>query len=879
MSQREVPRDRLDLKDDPRLLSRPIIAEPLYRCATSVTVLGFVPHAEIDIEVAGIIVVTVQVDYPMPNGAFIKLPNPLGEGQPVRARQRTSSGQSIWSAPVIVRDHTQDYPAGPPRPQINPPPVYQCGSRTGVSNLLIGGNVWITADGSEVGRVNGCQEQQGVDVNPDYGLNQKVRAWFELCRDPSPPSEEHITQALPSPLPTPGFDPVYEGGEQVKITNIVNGARVTLYRNGVNQGTWRCWGYALLLGLSPRYSAGETLEASQLMCPSNPASLTGGTTVKPCSNLPAPLLGPIQIGDDRITLVEFVPDAVIKVYINGAKVGEGGGPVLQLTTAIKHGDTIHVEQVLGNCRGQTVREAQPSCVAPPVTYDPSAHDFFPVGYLEYAAGNVKGSVYYPADDDGSGQPFNRRLAALGRAPMVFMAHGNHATHHDPNDRLKEDSPNCPHSSVGAGWLEIPNHKGYDYFQRQLARMGIIAVSVDCNETNGCTGGRSNIERRADLIIASIDHFRMFDADPNSIFHQHIDFQSVGLMGHSRGGEAVILVPQVINLAGVGIRGVISLAPTDWRALRGPATGYAFMTILPAGDGDVWDNGGAKFYDRAIPGPFKCQLYVHYTNHNFWNRQWPQDDGNGPPVMSRHDHERVLSVYGCAFYGTILLGHPNMLQFLTERVIPAGVAAANVHRSFEWNDALTVDNHEDRNGIGLNSLNLQTMQSMGLSADEFPFRQGGGSFNKSFFGNSTGMVVRCQRVNGLFRSQLGNPTDLAGREIWIRAAEVYNEMSVPAGATGFELGLEDDNGAVAWVGSDSVGGLPRPYDRKADDLADQTIQQDGTKTMLKTLRFPGSCFAAANPEFKIGSVKAILIRCNRGDDRALAFDDLQIWPKP
>jgi hypothetical protein len=46
-------------------------------------------------------------------------------------------------------------------------------------------------------------------------------------------------------------------------------------------------------------------------------------------------------------------------------------------------------------------------------------------------------------------------------------------------------------------------------------------------------------------------------------------------------------------------------------------------------------------------------------------------------------------------------------------------------------------------------------------------------------------------------------------------------------------------------------------------------------MLKTLRFPGRCFAATNPEFDTNSVKAILIRCNRGDRRALAFDDLQI----
>jgi len=862
VNQEEVPRESLNLRDDPELLSPPMVGR-LYRCATAVTVLGFEPHAEIQIEVAGVIVVTVTVGFPQPHGETIQLPSPLNTGEQVRVRQRTSSGQSVWSAPVTVRDHTQDYPAGPPRPQVNPAPVCECGSRTGVSNLLIGGNVWITADGNEVGRVNGCSEHQGVNVNPDYGPNEKVRAWFELCHDPSPPSVEHITQPPPKPLPAPGIDTAYEEGEQLRVTNVVNGARVTVYRNSVNQGTWRCWGYALLLGLNPPFSAGEAFEASQAMCPGDPVSPKGSTVVEPCSNLPAPLVGPVQIGDDRITVIEFVPDAVIKVYVNLVKVGEGGGPVISLNTTIKHGDTIHVQQVLGKCEGQTVREVQPSCVAPPLGYDPSAFDLFPVGSRDYVDGDVKGNVYYPADDDGSGQPFNRRLAEVGRAPIVFMAHGNHATHHSPSNILQEWAPNCGRS-LPAGWVEIPNHRGYDYFQQELAKMGIIAVSVDCNATNMCGGGPSNIEDRADLIIGSIDHFRKLDADAGSTFHNRIDFGSVGLVGHSRGGDAVVLVPEVISLPSVSIKCVIALAPTSFGPSSGQPKGYAFMTVLPAGDGDVWSNDGAKFYDKAQPEPLKSQLYVHFANHNFFNRKWPQDDSSGPPVMSRHDHERILSVYGSAFFRTILLGHGDAVRFLSGHLTPAGVAAANVHPSFEWKDAFTVDNHEDGNGIGLNSLNLPTTQSMGLSADEYAFRQGAGAFNSSFYGNSMGMVTQCQRVNGQFRSPLRDLTDLGDCEVWIRGAEVFEGQPLPAGATGFELGLEDDGGSVVWVDSHGVGGLPRPYERPY-----------GMKTMLKTLRFPGICFKDVNPEFEVGRVKAILLRCNRGDNRALAFDDLQI----
>jgi len=97
----------------------------------------------------------------------------------------------------------------------------------------------------------------------------------------------------------------------------------------------------------------------------------------------------------------------------------------------------------------------------------------------------------------------------------------------------------------------------------------------------------------------------------------------------------------------------------------------------------------------------------------------------------------------------------------------------------------------------------------LTADEHPFDQtSAGRFNDSFFGNTVGMVAKSQEKLGAFRSEFDKKRDLRKHQIWIRAAEVYSG-SVPAGATGFVLGLEDDKGVVVWVDSDGVGGLPRP----------------------------------------------------------------------
>jgi len=426
MDSREIPRERLDLKDNPQLLSPPQLENP-YQCAIAVTVYGFIPHAKIEIEVAGAVVAGQTAGFPEPAGETIALPTPLVAGDVVRARQSSGGALSDWSVPVEAMDHTREFPAGPPRPQINPAGVFRCGIRTGVSNLLAGGNVWVTADGTEVGRIDGCSPHQGVNINPPYGGGQHVRAFFELCNDPSAPSVEEITQPPPIPLPTPGFDPVYAGGEQLIINNIVNGARVTLLRGGVVQGSWGCWGGALQVDLNPPFTEGEVFTATQSMCPGDPVSPPGKTTVENCSKVPAPQIGPVQGGDTAVTVTSSVPGAVIKVYVNGTQAGTGSAPLVGLNTAVKLGDTIVVVQDLAGCRGQTALEVKVACVDPPVGGNPGALDLFPVGHFEYTDGGAaKGSVYYPAEDDGADQPFNARLGALGRVPIVVMAHGNQA---------------------------------------------------------------------------------------------------------------------------------------------------------------------------------------------------------------------------------------------------------------------------------------------------------------------------------------------------------------------------------------------------------------------------------------------------------------------
>ena len=77
----EVPRDKLDVRDNPKVISPPILTLPLYGCASAVNVTGYLPHATLDIEVSGAIVVNAselpacfRVHPHEPNGALTSRP-------------------------------------------------------------------------------------------------------------------------------------------------------------------------------------------------------------------------------------------------------------------------------------------------------------------------------------------------------------------------------------------------------------------------------------------------------------------------------------------------------------------------------------------------------------------------------------------------------------------------------------------------------------------------------------------------------------------------------------------------------------------------------------------------------------------------------------
>ena len=233
---------------------------------------------------------------------------------------------------------------------------------------------------------------------------------------------------------------------------------------------------------------------------------------------------------------------------------------------------------------------------------------------------VRMQLAFPASTANPARP-----AGSGKLPLAVLVHG----HHD-------------HYAVTSGGVlrEMESFRGYRYLQAELARAGIASISVDTNMANA-TG--SLIELRADLVLEALKLLKRRTSVSGTVLSDRFNFDRVALMGHSRGGDAVVRVVKKNRAAPAasrfGILTVCSLAPTDLTGGQVPANrmfldqyDLNFYSVLyGALDGDVSGKGGSnspeggtgfRHYDRA-----RCQkalVFAERCCHNSFNSVWHAD---------------------------------------------------------------------------------------------------------------------------------------------------------------------------------------------------------------------------------------------------------------
>ena len=336
---------------------------------------------------------------------------------------------------------------------------------------------------------------------------------------------------------------------------------------------------------------------------------------------------------------------------------------------------------------------------------------------------VEARLGYPARSSSTATPKAAHFPHSGKRamPLVVILHGNSSAWIPTGTPTATTLPNGA-SAVKGSLTNVPNHEGYRYLQDHMAQQSepVITLSINSNIANA-TG--SLVEMRARIVNAAIVALKNEIAlDPSHFLRDAVDFSNVGLMGHSRGGEAVVRAHQLNLIASdYTAKAVLSLAPTDFTgntasrvAVDDPSTSY--LMIWGGLDGDVsglkvkgeraFAGSGLRIYDRSKA--HKALVFAPACTHNRFNNPVWKDETEwqkvvaGAPVLdlpasvaSEAQHEALIKEFAWAFFDLTLNGNA------AQQALFRGEVASSVGQKLvqEWSfgsSTLVVDNFETPN---------------------------------------------------------------------------------------------------------------------------------------------------------------------------------------
>lgn len=272
---------------------------------------------------------------------------------------------------------------------------------------------------------------------------------------------------------------------------------------------------------------------------------------------------------------------------------------------------------------------------------------------------IRGQLYTP--------DYSKRTSP---SPLIFLVHGNHGSC-DVAAPSGTTTPTCT--------VYKHNESGYAYLAQNLATWGYTVFSLsqdqlmlrqDSNMGKGMHARRMLIAAALDALSKANQPGGLPDDAHTTVgttLAGHLDMTRIGLMGHSRGGDAVANFLDYNRIRTDGprypIRGVISLAPVDYE--RKAPYGMPFMSILPMCDGDVSNLQGARLFERSQyvnpNDPFpRIQVEQVGAIHNWYNSVWYADGGadgqanndaacgNSYPFATNNVHPHNLRLSGAAY---------------------------------------------------------------------------------------------------------------------------------------------------------------------------------------------------------------------------------------
>ncbi len=848
------------------VLPKPVVGSPLYGCQSVVPLGNVHPGA----------LYRLRTDTGTDLGSFCN----CWHGVNVSVAHELVVGEAVRAQPIWASDRCEDN--GPesewqevvaPDEGITPvllPALVENDQLIRVSNQISGADlIVVTRDGeglpeTEFGPrpANANPGDLEIALAEQLRADQQVKVVQELCGHREE-SDWVTVLPLPPVVHAPVvLPPLYACAGRVHVYNLHPGATVRVLQNGFVVGLgWAGVHSSLSIGTAGLVEGAEVHAVQWVGGIESPPS--SHVTVSRIQELPRPrILTPAARGDTRIWVSGVAPGSRVSI--------ESGGTLLGEAHASEPIVSVAVSPVPGPVRAHTAlcvvtsSSALVEVIADPVGpgHFPSSGSrpaSYPPDYSVPAHGGdggfahpMGGRLYYPTDLGGG-----EHDSAFG-LPLVVIAHGFWPANED-------------------------SYLGYGYLAHHLARWGMYVLSLNMDEVNNLTNvGSLQQSSRGEIILEAA---RRVISDPD--LEGRIDPDRIGIVGHSMSGEGVVAA-QDINVGSLnplGIRGVVSIAPTHWRpdlSLRG--TKYLqlygsrdqLVANLDAVAGVDPRFGGFRIFDRAERP--KTHAWIYEARHNGFNTEWFHglDIAEGDRVdetLGLGAHQTIAIALINSFFQDALNGATEYAGYMEGPVLPSAVQAFDIYTQHLNPNAEVIDDFGDENnqlGHGEEPLDkafnrmIQNVDASGGGLDHWEDLEFVGLDHAVH--HTKGVELAWSNIDVKYESDTAGPALAETSWISVRVAQFYEDAAAnfPGQDLDVFVGLSD-GAQEALVRLGLVALAPYPDTFRAP------------LSVLRTGRLPLDAFKVVNPDLNLSSISQVRVMTMAKATGHLLMDDIEFLP--
>lgn len=497
-------------------------------------------------------------------------------------------------------------------------------------------------------------------------------------------------------------------------------------------------------------------------------------------------------------------------------------------------------------------------------------------------------------------PLNARVwlpEGEGAFPLILIVHGNHP-------------------------MEDSSENGYDYLAELLASRGFLVASIDENFFNLSLAANYGMlapledenDARAWLLLEHLRQWREWSRTPGNPFYGRVNLDGIGLIGHSRGGEAVALAAAFNRLPchpenaalrfdyGFNIRAVAALAPVDGQFLPGdrplPLANVNYLVLHGAHDMDVVSFSGMRQYNRLqfTDGKpwFKASLYIYGANHGQFNRAWGRRDMLGPArqlfnlgvLMPADRQEQIARVYISAFMEAALHNQSDYRAlFRDPRTARAWLPQTIYISQYQQSDTVRLATFEEdinletgtRSGVSLHGRNLTLWKEQVV-----PLRWGNSHNSAAYLGWDTASASGLPQFSAAL-----SPDDfvLSPQTTLTFSLAAADESPLPGvkqpprhtpAPLDLTLELVDRAGNAAGLPLSHYSLLQPPM-RIFLGKTNWMSPLPRSEPIFQTFEFRLSDFIAQNPRFNPSELSEIRFRFDRSPAGVIILDEISFLP--